>query len=192
MPEELHHELADIKRYNHRFALHGLGGIGKTQVALEYSYRYKSGYSYVFWISASDQAQLLSGYRAIATVTGCTGSKGRSPSEIARSVIQWLDSTSRWLLIIDNLDDFTIIGDYLPAANSTGHILITTRARDSQGNESRRQFAISPRPCQVQSRTPETQRKAKEIVKVLGYLPLAIEQAAAYIRVTKNLDDFLT
>src|ERR1700732_5121704 len=50
------------KQYNHRISLHGLGGVGKTQVALEYVYRHKSEYQYVFWISAVDRAQLLSGF----------------------------------------------------------------------------------------------------------------------------------
>src|SRR5437762_6264392 len=47
------------KRYNRRISLHGLGGVGKTQVALEYVYKHKSDYNYIFWISAVDQARLL-------------------------------------------------------------------------------------------------------------------------------------
>src|SRR5437667_8959132 len=62
----LHDE--NCANYKHRVALHGLGGVGKTQLALEYAYTHQSNYNYVFWISAVDQARLLSGFGDIAKV----------------------------------------------------------------------------------------------------------------------------
>jgi hypothetical protein len=104
--ERVRNELRDHKpkRYNHRIALYGLGGIGKTQIALEYAYRHKSAYNYVFWISAVNQAQLLSGFSSVAKVTRCV-KEIDDPRELAKSVLEWLQWTESWLLIIDNLDD---------------------------------------------------------------------------------------
>ena len=53
------------KRYNYRVAIYGIGGVGKTQVAIEYVYRYKDSYQNIYWIHAADQASLLSGYSDI-------------------------------------------------------------------------------------------------------------------------------
>src|SRR5437762_6373723 len=56
------------KRYNHRIALYGMGGIGKTQSALEYAYTNRDSYERIYWISAVDQASLLAGYHKIAKI----------------------------------------------------------------------------------------------------------------------------
>src|SRR5436190_18924623 len=106
----LHDE--NCRNYKHRVALHGLGGVGKTQLALEYAYAHQSDYNYVFWISAVDQARLLSGFCDIAKV-GLHAMPGKSPVDIAKSVLEWLRNLSdKWLLVIDNLDDITLIKDY--------------------------------------------------------------------------------
>jgi Cdc6-like AAA superfamily ATPase len=57
------------KQYNHRVAIYGMGGVGKTQVAIEYVYRHENDYDNVYWISASDQAALLSGFQEVGTRT---------------------------------------------------------------------------------------------------------------------------
>src|SRR5271167_127160 len=114
--EKLSRELYDPKprRWKHRISLHGLGGVGKTQIALEYAYRHQSDYTYVFWISAVDQSQLLSGFVHIAKLSGCAKATNK-PSEVAKSVLDWLQITENWLLIIDNLDNIDIVRDYLPS-----------------------------------------------------------------------------
>jgi hypothetical protein len=58
------------KKYNHRVALYGMGGIGKTQTALEYVYTNRDSYRKIYWITAVDQASLLSGYQKIAIKAG--------------------------------------------------------------------------------------------------------------------------
>ena len=58
------------KKYNHRIALYGMGGIGKTQTALEYVYTNRDSYERIYWITAVDQASLLSGYQKIAIKAG--------------------------------------------------------------------------------------------------------------------------
>lgn len=59
----------DIKKYNHRVAIYGMGGIGKTQLAIEHVHRNKAGYDSIFWISSPDQTALLSGFQVIARIT---------------------------------------------------------------------------------------------------------------------------
>lgn len=202
--ERLWKELTDRKpkRYNHRISLYGLGGVGKTQIALEHAYRHRSDYNYVFWISAVNQAQLLSGFRDIAKTTRCIPEiRISEPQELAKSVLEWLQSIENWLLIIDNLDDITIVDGYLPNINGMGHTLITTRNKNSDGipavgievevmkSDDCVQLLldrISPIPMK-----PQMQNEAQKIVEELGFLPLAIEQAAAYIRNSQKIEEFL-
>jgi tetratricopeptide (TPR) repeat protein len=187
------------RQYNHRIALYGLGGVGKTQVALEYAYRHQSDYMYVFWVSAVDQTQILSGFANIARLTGCasslTGAEG-----VAKAVLRWLRDTEDWLLILDNLDDITVANGYLPDANGAGHTLITTRNKNSDGipanglevremdSANAIQFLLDR--VGIVEPTEEIRKEGREIVKELGYLPLAIDQAAAYIRTSQNIFEY--
>lgn len=184
------------RRWNHRIALHGLGGVGKTQLALEYAYSQKENYTGVYWISAATQASLFSGYQEIAKQTLCVP-KGASlkPSEIASQVLRWLNGEENWLLVIDNLDDVSVVDGYLPSISS-GHTLITTRNQHydqipSEGFEIgvlELEDAIDLLLIRCKHITEgniednDVTNVATEIVKELGFLPLAIEQAAAYIR----------
>jgi len=203
--QTLRQRLSDTqpKQYNHRIALHGLGGAGKTQLALEYAYRYQAEYKYVFWISATDQAQLLSSYGDIAKSTGCITTTVMSSIEVAKAVLEWVRTTEKWLVIIDNLDDITIINDLLPPTTAAGHTLITTRNRNSDRipAEGLEVEMMDPDSC-VQflldrielpdSGNSHVRAEARKIVEELGFLPLAIEQAAAYIRKSQKLDEFLS
>jgi tetratricopeptide (TPR) repeat protein len=187
------------KRYNHRVALYGLGGVGKTQIALEYAYRHKNDYTYVFWISAADQPQLLSGFGEIATVTGCVRSED-DPNQLAKAVLRWLEVTEGWLCIIDNLDDITVIDGYLPTTIGVGHTLITTRNTHSAGIPAAgmevmvmnvdNSVRLLLDGIQIEI-TDEIRFEARKIVEALGFLPLAIEQAAGYIRISQNVEEYL-
>lgn len=59
-------------QHSHRVALHGLGGVGKTQIALTYLYTYESSYDHIFWINAENEVKLKSGFEEIILKTGCT------------------------------------------------------------------------------------------------------------------------
>ena len=192
------------KQYNHRVALYGLGGVGKTQLALEYVYTHKSLHNRIYWISGVDQASLLSGYREIGKRTGCIDAWGDlSPSDMAKSVLSWLNKQENWLLVIDNADDPTVVENYLPERSPTKLTLLTTR------NPNADEFSavafevevldkddavelLSIRSGSLANEKPELKPEAEEIVREVGCLPLAIEQAAAYIReVTKDIFKFL-
>lgn len=180
------------KQYNHRVALYGLGGVGKTQVAIEYAYRNESIYSGIYWISAVDEAALLSGFLEIATETKCVPSvENLKLTEVAKRVLRWLRKRPSWLMIYDNLDDITVVKNYLPDMTSEGHTLITTRnpnaisipaeglevdVLDVQG--AMELLCIRSEIVALDA----VKAEAIKIVTELGFLPLAIEQAAAYIR----------
>src|SRR5277367_2298012 len=126
----LHAKLSDEvpNSWNHRVALYGLGGVGKTQLALEYVYLYKGDYERVYWISAVSKATLLSGFQEIAERTRCVSRiKNLNPSDVANRVLEWLNIQNCWLFVIDNLDDVDVIDGYLPEQSLTRHTLITTR-----------------------------------------------------------------
>lgn len=196
--DELYVRLCETKpkQYSHRIALYGLGGVGKTQTAIEYAYRNEKLYDGIYWVSAVDEAALLSGFQEIADLTKCvTGAKDLKPTDVAKRVLLWLHQQENWLMIFDNLDDVAILKDYLPDMISGGHTLITTRnpkalSIPAEGLEVRLldQHSASELLCMRSGVVidPIAEAEAVKIVTELGFLPLAIEQAAAYIREASN------
>ena len=193
------------KTYNHRVAIYGMGGVGKTQIAIGYVYEYRKEYDNIYWISASDQAILLSGFREIGEKMGCltTGTEGLRPTEMAKTVLYALRLQTNWLLVIDNLDDVSVVDGFLPAMDSGGHTLITTRNPDVKAVPAEGlevpvlEHHAGVELLRIRSEineadVPSFSAVADEIVRELGYLALAIDHAAAFIR-SLNLDisDFL-
>src|SRR5579859_769322 len=190
----LHTNLHDTspRKYNHRIAIHGLGGIGKTQLALEYCYRYRSEYDYIFWLHAAERTSLISSFTAVARETGCAKVSDDTSEDIAREVLKWLNQKTRWLVILDNVDDVSVVNGLLPSTDS-GHTLVTSRVSDArlipaEGME----VAVLDETEAIElllhssNNIDETNtvREARKIVWELGRLPLAIEQAAAFIRLS--------
>lgn len=190
------------KTFNHRVAIYGIAGVGKTQVAIEYVYRYQNEYDGVFWIGGSDQAVLVAGFRNIGQKVGILEQDTNlDPDELSQRVLLWLRIQARWLLIIDNLDDPSTADGFLPDTQKGGHTLITTRSPDSL-NIAAKGIEIPTMPAEDAiellylrsdiKRQDDSASIASEIVKELGYLALAIDQAAAYIRTSlKDINKFL-
>src|SRR5579871_2891139 len=110
---------AVIPRHNnHRIALYGMGGIGKTQCALGYVYANRDVYDRIYWIPAVDRTSLLSGYQTIAKAARLRFLQNTGSDEIANEVLLWLRQQSNWLLVIDNLDDIDVAHDLLPENGS--------------------------------------------------------------------------
>src|SRR5262249_17386892 len=108
-------------------AISGLGGIGKTQLALEYAYRYRSDYQVVLWARAESREALASSYIALASLLRLPECKAREQDIIVQAVKTWLQVSHGWLLILDNADELALLPDFLPASMG-GHLLLTTRA----------------------------------------------------------------
>lgn len=109
-------------------AISGLGGIGKTQIALEYAYQHRQDYQAVLWTLADTRESLVSGYATLAELLKLPEKDEQDQAKVVDAVKRWLTMEMQWLLILDNADDLAIIDDFLPSPFG-GHILITTRAR---------------------------------------------------------------
>jgi tetratricopeptide (TPR) repeat protein len=180
-------------------ALSGLGGIGKTQVVLEYAYRSSRTYQAVFWVNASSQETLLADIAALADSLGLPLTKDQEPPTILSLVRRSLSSRSQWLLIFDGVSDLSFVTEIIPL-RSTGHVLLTTQAPVSKTyaylleiEKLPEQEAVElllrrsgslPEEQSFQHMTLEDLHEAQRICHTLDGLPLALDQAGAYIEET--------
>jgi tetratricopeptide (TPR) repeat protein/transcriptional regulator with XRE-family HTH domain len=181
-------------------ALCGLGGVGKTQVALEYAYRYAQDYQAVFWLRADNRAALVAGFLEMAQALQLPERDERDPITAVTAVKGWCGHQTSWLLILDNADELSSLAEFLPTL-VRGHIVVTTRTqalgRLAHGIEigtldSETAALLLQRRAGLLAvdaplaKTDETNRTAAlQIAEELGYLPLAIDQAGAYLEETQ-------
>ncbi|KAL8786236.1 MAG: hypothetical protein Q9195_008292 [Heterodermia aff. obscurata] len=189
--------------YQRIAVLHGLGGIGKSQIALEYIYRHRSPDTAVFWVHAASVAQFMDSYKRIASDYQLPG-RHDPTIDILQLVRDWLDTKCRfdWFMVVDNVDERAgflersehgeakkALWNYV-SHSAKGTLLYTTRSRDIGIN-------LSPDkdPIMVQclgfdnarallgeslaSDTPEDDLLV--LFDHLDYLPPAISQAAAFM-----------
>ena len=182
---------------NTRLVLHGLGGIGKSQLAAEYCYRNSSRYDVVWWIRAEKEASLRSDYTSLASKDALDLPEQDAEEQdiIIRAVRHWLDTHHGWLLAFDNAWDAESIDKYLPDGMG-GHVLITSRNSDWKSIGTPLNVGVWKRNESIaflRKRTgQETTRNADALAQALGDLPLALEQAAAYIYTRhKSLAEYL-
>src|SRR5712692_5110346 len=109
-------------------ALYGLGGVGKTQTAAEYAFRYGDDYTNVFWVRAASRETLVADFVALAELLDLPEKDEQDQPRIVAAVKGWLAIHDGWLLILDNADDLPLAQEFLPAIHK-GHILLTTRAQ---------------------------------------------------------------
>jgi tetratricopeptide (TPR) repeat protein len=180
-----------------RAALSGLGGVGKTQTAIEYAVRHRADYpDGVSWINAETTSGLTSGFAAIASTLSLPAAEGQDQEEAVKAVLAWLNGTDGWLLVMDNVDDRGALRRFVPERNK-GHVLITSRESVFQELGIARALDVTDLGDEeaVRFLLLRTGRRdagaeltaAAELAAELGNLPLALEQAAAYI-VETNTD----
>jgi hypothetical protein len=187
-------------------AISGLGGIGKTQLAIEYAYRYRSEYQAVLWVRADTTEALNASYTEIARLLQLPQKDAQEQEVIVQAVKDWLRSRGGWLLILDNADDLALVQAFVPPA-CPGRLLLTTRAQ-ILGKLARRldvetldvevgallllrraDLVTSDAP--LDSASPSDRAIAMTLTEELGGLPLALDQAGAYIEETQcSLADY--
>jgi esterase/lipase superfamily enzyme/Tfp pilus assembly protein PilF len=170
-------------------ALSGLGGIGKTATATEYAHRHREAYSRVLWTNAESESALTSGFAGFAPHLGLPFSE-KTDEQVA-AVRTWLTQNQGWLLILDNADAPEIVADFLPNP-LTGAVLLTSRAAnfDTLGNidaltleamTATDALAFLKRRTKRPTLLESEEAAARALAEKLGHLPLALEQAAAYV-----------
>ncbi|MEV4766036.1 FxSxx-COOH system tetratricopeptide repeat protein, partial [Micromonospora chokoriensis] len=166
-------------------ALHGMGGIGKTQVATEYVYRHAADYDVVWWISAEQAGLIGEQYTALGASLGILASDADSVTA-AREVKRYLRSRDRWLLIFDNAESPDDISQWLPGG--PGHVIITSRHQRWNQLAVAVEVDVLTRAESVLLLTAHhpmlNPAEADELADVLGDLPLALVQAASFLAET--------
>jgi tetratricopeptide (TPR) repeat protein len=179
----------------HRAALSGLGGVGKTQTAIEYAVRHRIEYpGGVFWVNAETISGLTSGFVDIATALRLTAAGSNNQELVLRAMLTWFERTGQWLLILDNVDGRDDLRRFVPE-HAVGDVQITSR--ESVFSELGIPRALEVRDLDdaealrfLLARTGRDdadavdRAAAAELGTELGNLPLALEQAAAYIAET--------
>ncbi len=180
-------------------AISGLGGIGKTQLALEYAYRYHQDYQMVLWARAENTKALISSYVALATLLRLPECEVKEQEVMVQAVKTWLQTHRDWLLILDNADELALLPDFLPPSLG-GHLLLTTRAAATGRLAHRmeietllpkhgalfllRRAALLAPDATLEQASQEERELALQISQECGGLPLALDQAGAYLEET--------
>nr|WP_239157849.1 tetratricopeptide repeat protein [Streptomyces sp. SID13726] len=187
-------EAAAVRLPSRTQAVHGLGGVGKSSLALHYAHAYRREYTLVWWITAESTEQIVTSLAALAVRLCPQWAAAVGVEERAAWAILWLQWHPGWLLVFDNVEDPTDLRHYLGTL-ADGHHLATSRKAtgwhtvapamalglmDPDASvELLCTLALGPeRP------TPQQRRQAGDLAAELGYLPLALEQAGAYLHQT--------
>ncbi|MFD6186514.1 tetratricopeptide repeat protein, partial [Streptomyces goshikiensis] len=176
--------------------LSGMGGVGKSQLAAQYAHQaVADGTGLVMWVPASESTQVITLYAQAALRVGAVGATGEDPEQDARVFLEWLATTDRsWLVVLDDVSDPGAVGPWWPPARpGTGWTLATTRLHDPRLTGSGRtridvdvytpEEACAYLNERVMSDGGEHLLDGREadLARALGYLPLAMGHAAAYV-----------
>ncbi|WP_051807270.1 FxSxx-COOH system tetratricopeptide repeat protein [Actinoplanes subtropicus] len=169
-------------------ALHGEGGVGKSQIAIEYAYRHRGEYDVIWWVPSERPAQILASLIELGNRLGLeVGNEVISAVPKVRDALRAGTPWGNWLLVFDNAENPETVRDYFPE-EGTGKVLITSR--NQRWNEIAESLEVdvfsraeSVRLLKRRNRDlPEAD--ADRLATALGDLPLAIEHASAWLHET--------
>ncbi|WP_460073659.1 FxSxx-COOH system tetratricopeptide repeat protein [Streptomyces sp. YKOK-I1] len=173
--------------------LRGPGGVGKTQIAVEYAHRHSDGYDLVWWIAAEDPPLVGEQIAALAVELGLVeqGTDTTTAAAVAKSHLRGRD---RWLIIFDNAEERAAVSEWLPGG--PGHVLITSRAGGWERVATTVQVEVmgeSESVALLKTHCPELSRsEAESLAEELDYLPLALCQAGGFLAETATeVGDYL-
>ena len=168
-------------------ALHGLGGVGKTQLAIQWVHRHAASYQVTAWLRAEDPDTLAGDFADLASALRLPESKNPDQRDRIEAVRAWLQDERDWLLVFDNATSPEAIRPYLPRG-AAGHVLVTSRNQAWRGLATTVAVEALPHGEAIEfllCRTGEhDERTASILTAELGRLPLALEEAAAYMDAT--------
>jgi tetratricopeptide (TPR) repeat protein/nucleoside phosphorylase len=178
-------------------AIKGLGGVGKTQIAVEYAYRSREQgrFTHILWVNAASEETIIASFVTIAELLPTFSAKNETDQrKLVEAVKRWLEQCEqRWLLIFDNADDLPIIQEHVPQSGN-GSVLLTTRTNavgslgassievENMGLIEGTEFLLHR--VQRQQASDEERDEAINVVIALDCFPLALDQAGAYIEET--------
>ncbi|GAA1254013.1 FxSxx-COOH system tetratricopeptide repeat protein [Kitasatospora nipponensis] len=172
--------------------IHGLGGIGKTTLALAYAHQHRQDYTLIWWLNADSPARIEQSLAALAARLAPALTRLLSQDERAEWAMAWLQWHPGWLLVFDNVEAPADLAPYLGALDG-GHHLITSRRATGWHRTIPTHSLGTLHPDQATelicayaftTGTPTARefREAQALAADLGHLPLALEQAGAYLR----------
>jgi tetratricopeptide (TPR) repeat protein len=171
-----------------RVAVQGMGGVGKTALAIEYAYRFRGLYAGVCWCPSDTRTGLLSALAGLAVALGAAAADEANVEKVAKAALRRLEEQrATWLLVYDNVPTPDAIADLLPSAGA--RVLITSRFSD--WSELADEVALDVLPLEeavalLLSRTGRSDAAgANTLAQALGRLPLALDHAAAYCKRTQ-------
>ena len=182
-------------------SLNGIGGVGKTQTVIKYAYKYRDKYEAVFWAKAQSRESLVSDFVTIARLLDLRDKDEQDQNRAISAVKKWFEKNNDWLLILDNADDLALAMEFT-TPNKQGHVILTMRdqitGRGATPNKLvkwepkegalflLRRLKDNPDDASLKDAPDDLRRQAEELSKALDGLPLALDQAAAYIQETQS------
>jgi tetratricopeptide (TPR) repeat protein len=194
--EDLHSRLqaAQLAAVLPMEAVHGLGGVGKTELVNEFAHRYRADYDTIWWIPAEQPTSTVAALTALATRLGVT--EATDQTAVIEALFELLRGRERWLLIYDNAEHPRELAGLLPPAG-VGSVLVTSRWTAWDQRVEPLRVDVLAREESVDFLTARTgsedNGRLGELAEMLGDLPLAMEEAAAYLRETQvALGEFIS